>query len=45
MLMPLDSTRLRGMTPLDREQAVRRLAALLVEAAETACAERNDDGR
>ena len=42
----LDSTRLRGMSPHDRRQAVTRLAALLTEAAGAAAdAERGDDGR
>jgi len=45
LLMPLDSTRLRGMTPLERQQAVTRLALLLTEAAGAADAEESDDGR
>jgi hypothetical protein len=45
LLMPLDSTRLRGMSPLDRGAAVTRLANLLLEAARTVVEERNDDGR
>lgn len=40
--MQFDSTRLRGMSPHDRQQAVTRLAILLTEAAEP---EGNDDGR
>jgi hypothetical protein len=43
--MPLDSTRLRGMSPPDRRQAVTRLAILLTQAAGAACAEGRDDGR
>jgi hypothetical protein len=43
--MPLDPTRLRGMSPLDRQQAVTRLAILLTEAAGAGDAERHDDGR
>jgi hypothetical protein len=31
--MQFDSTRLRGMSPADRRQAVTRLAILLIEAA------------
>lgn len=45
LLMPLDSTRLRGMSPLDRKQAVTRLAILLTEASEAVEVERRDDGR
>ena len=45
LLMLLDSTRLRGMTPLDRQHAVTRLALLLTEAAGGADAEESDDGR
>ena len=45
LLMPLDSTRLRGMTPLERQQAVTRLALLLTEAAGAVDAEQSDDGR
>ena len=42
----LDSTRLRGMSPHDRRQAVTRLATLLTEAAGAAAdGERGDDGR
>jgi hypothetical protein len=43
--MPLDSTRLRGMTALERQQAVTRLALLLTEAAGAVDAEQSDDGR
>ncbi len=43
LLMPLDSVRLRGMSPSDRREAVARLANLLMEAA--AEGERDDDGR
>ena len=45
LLMPLDSTRLRGMSPLDRKRAVTRLAILLTEAAGAVEAEPRDDGR
>ena len=45
LLMLLDSTRLRGMSPLDRKQAVTRLAILLTEAAGAVEAEPRDDGR
>ncbi len=46
LLIALDSTRLRGMSPHDRRQAVTRLATLLTEAARTtAGAERDDDGQ
>lgn len=45
LLMPLDSTRLRGMTALERQQAVTRLALLLTEAAGAVDAEQSDDGR
>jgi len=34
LLMPLDSQRLRGMSPTERGQVVTRLAALLLEASE-----------
>ena len=45
LLIALDSTRLRGMSPLDRCQAVMRLAVLLTEAAGAAETERDDDER
>jgi len=45
LLMPLDSTRLRGMSPLERKQAVTRLAILLTEATEAVEVEPRDDGR
>ncbi|WGF90834.1 hypothetical protein [Marinivivus vitaminiproducens] len=46
LMMPLDSTLLQGMSSLDRQQAVRRLAILLTEAAAGVVdAERRDDGR
>ena len=44
LLMPLDSTRLRGMSPPDRREAVARLANLLTEAAGATTGERDDDG-
>lgn len=46
LLIALDSTRLRGMSPHDRRQAVTRLATLLAEAAGAAAeVERDDDGQ
>lgn len=46
LLIVLDAARLRGMSPHDRRQAVRRLATLLTEAARAAAeVERDDDGR
>ena len=45
LLIALDSTRLRGMSSLDRHQVVTRLALLLTEAARTADGERDDDGQ
>ena len=45
LLIALDSTRLRGMSPLDRRQAVTHLAILLTEAAGAADTEQDDDGR
>jgi hypothetical protein len=39
LLMPLDSTRLRGMSPSERQQAMTRLALLLTEAAGDATSE------
>jgi len=41
--MALDSARLRGMKPADREAAITRLARLLIEAAGIAGAEGNAD--
>lgn len=43
--MQFDSTRLRGMSSHDRQQAVTRLAILLTEAAGAAEPEGDDDGR
>lgn len=43
--MQFDSMRLRGMSPLDRQQIVVRLATLLTEAAGAAEPEGSDDGR
>jgi hypothetical protein len=40
-----DSTSLRGMTPLERRVAVARLARLILEAADIAVEERDDDQR
>ncbi|MEO1204045.1 MAG: hypothetical protein AAFX10_15175 [Pseudomonadota bacterium] len=46
LMMPLDSRLLRGFSSLDRQQAVRRLAILLTEAAAGAVdAERRDAER
>ncbi len=41
--MQFDSTRLRGMSPQDRQQAVTRLAILLTEAAGAAIGGGDDD--
>ena len=43
--IPLDSARLRGMTRFERRIAVARLASLLLEAANIAAEEREDDQR
>lgn len=43
--MQFNSTRLRGMSPQDRQQAVTRLAILLTEAAGVAEQEGGDDER
>lgn len=43
--MQFDSKRLRGLTPQEREQAVMRLAILLVEAAGPTEREESDNGR
>jgi hypothetical protein len=43
--MQFDSTRLRGMSPQDRQEAVTRLATLLTEAASAAEQEGDDDER
>ena len=46
LLIALDPTRLRGMSPRDRRQAVMCLATLLAEAAGAAAhVERDDDGQ
>ena len=46
LLIALDSTQLRGMSPHDRRQAVMCLATLLAEAAGAAAhVERDDDGQ
>ena len=45
LLIAFDSTRLRGMSPAERRQAVTRLAALLIEASGMALVERDDDQR
>jgi hypothetical protein len=41
--MALDSVRLRGMSPSERAMVVARLANLLMEAADPATGERDDD--
>lgn len=43
--LSLDSTNLRGLTPLDRGAALALLARLLMEAAGLAAKERDDDER
>ena len=43
--IPFDSARLRGMTPSERRVALARLASLLLEAADIAVEERDDDQR
>ena len=40
-----DSARLRGMTPTERRISLARLASLLLEAANVAAGERDDDDR
>ena len=40
-----DSARLRGMSPAERRVAIARLASLLLEAANIAAEERQDDQR
>lgn len=45
LLMPLDSTKLRGTNPADRQRIVTCLAIVLTEAAGAADKERDDDGR
>ena len=46
LLIALDSTQLRGMSPHDRRQAVKCLATLLAEATGAAAhVERDDDGQ
>ena len=45
LLIALDSTRLRGMSPRDRRQAVTCLATLLAEAARPATGEERGDDR
>jgi len=49
LLIAFDSTRLRGMSPAERRQAVTRLATLLIEASGMALVEqgveRDDDQR
>jgi len=40
-----DSARLRGMMPTERRIALARLASLLLEAANVAAGERDDDDR
>lgn len=45
LLMPLDSDRLRGMTPRDRQQVMSNLAILLTEATRAAGKEEHGDER
>lgn len=45
LLIAFDSTRLRGISPAERRQAVTRLATLLIEASGMALVERDDDQR
>ena len=43
--IPFDSTGLRGMTPSERRVALARLASVLLEAADIAIEERDNDQR
>lgn len=43
--IPLDSGRLRGMSPSERRTVLTRLASLLMEAAGVETGERDDDER
>ena len=43
--IPFDSARLRGMSPSERRATVTRLASLLLEAANVAAEEGDDDQR
>ena len=43
--IPFDSTGLRGMTPSERRVALARLASLLLEAADIAIEERDNNQR
>jgi hypothetical protein len=43
--IPFDSARPRGVTPSERRAALARLASLLLEAADIAAEERDDDQR
>ena len=43
--IPFDSARLRGMSPSERRAAVTRLASVLLEAANVAAEEADDDQR
>jgi hypothetical protein len=43
--MPLDSARLRGISPSERRTALAQLAIILMEAAGAAAGERSDDER
>jgi hypothetical protein len=45
LCIPLDSARLRGMTPAERRISLARLASLLLEAAGVVAGERDDDER
>ena len=43
--IPFDSARLRGLTASERRIAIARLTSLLLEAADVAAGERDDDRR
>ena len=43
--IPFDSAKLRGMSPSERRAAVTRLASVLLEAANVAAEEADDDQR
>lgn len=45
LCIPLDSARLRGMTPAERRISLARLASLLLEAAGIIAGEGDDDER
>jgi hypothetical protein len=43
LAMPLDSTRLRGIAPVERSEAIALLASLLMQAAGAAAPETDDE--